>query len=321
LFNFLKTQILWLYIIFLALITALIFLTIFPEVKLPKTIYFLVDDFLIPNLIWLFIQLSEYYSFLLLWLVEITPPFPDVFGWIDFIFPLKFQKQVTYFICYTIPNLAELWNYFYQSHELICSLVEALLLVYVSIKVLLNWLLIYVWPFLLAIFYHYNNFFFASNPINSYIKTENKLFFEWLLLYNLFKQKQDITLLENVKLDRYSFSPQDWFSLWLGWSLRVKWVDIRRCSNLNFPVILFFQNNQLMLLRFLIFISCKNNLNLFQISKQKTTSQSLLLISIADNVLKELKIHPRDLQELENDKFLYFTIKNMLFCYLLKFKF
>jgi hypothetical protein len=76
-----------------------------------------------------------------------------------------------------------------------------------------------------------------------------------------------------------------------------------------------------MLLRFLIFISCKNNLNLFQISKQKTTSQSLLLISIADNVLEELKIHPRDLRELENDKFLYFTIKNMLFCYLLKFKF
>jgi hypothetical protein len=321
LFKLLKIYYSWLWILSLTILTLGIFLTLFPEIKLPPTIYYLVDEILIPTLFNIFIQLSEYYSLLLLWLVNITPPFPDIFGWVDLLFSLKFQKDFTYFICYTIPNLFELFEYLFKFHDFMCSFVEALLLIYISIKVLLNWLLCTLWPLLLGVCYTYKKTMFNKNPINPFIKNEVTLFFEWLILYYYYYYQLPKTTYLSYQLKSYTFSPKNWFSLWLGWSFRLKLTDSQITDHVCSPVLLFFDNNYLLSLKFLIFISKKRQLDWFHVEKINNNDVKLLSINTSDNFKNQFLLHPRDLKLLEKDKFLYFTLKEMLFCYLLKFKF
>ncbi len=267
------------------------------------------------------LKLAELYSHLLLWIVDVTPPFPDVFNWIDIIFSISFQKQVTYFICYTLPSLTDLWNYFLSTHDFMCSLVEALLLLYISVKVFLTWFLIYVWPPLIAFIYWYRQTFFSYDPIHELIKNEGTLFFKWLLLHQMYSFSSKSLQVKDFNFGTYNFSLRRWSSLWISFSIRSKWSDGIIPVNSFTPLLSFFQSDRLSSLRFLIFISCSKNLNLFQITLPTPDSKKLLTIKTSHLILTELKIHRRDLDVLEDDRFLLFTLKFFLFCYLLKLKF
>ena len=320
-FDFFKKHLNWFWLTLLITPTVFIFLTIFPEVTLPPVIYYLTDDLLIPKIVESMLKLAELYSYLLLWIVDITPPFPDVFNWIDILFSIKFQKQVTYFICHTIPSLTDLWNYFLNTHDFMCSLVEALLLLYISVKVFLTWFLIYVWPPLTAFIYWYKQMFFSYDPIHELIKNEGTLFFKWLLLYQTYSSTSKRLQLNDFNFGTYNFSLRRWSALWISFSIRSKWSDGVTLINSPTPLLVFFQSNRLTALRFLIFISCSKNLNLFQVSFADIDSKKLLIIKTSPLTLTELKIHRRDLDILENDNFLSFTLKNLVVCYLLKLKF
>ena len=321
LFNFIKTHTKWFFIGFLIILTTFIFLTIFPEITLPPVIYYLVDELLIPLIVSQLIWGAECYSDLLLWIVSVTPPFPDVFGWIDLLFSLTFQKKVTHFICYTLPSLSDLWNYFLLTHDFICSFVEALLLLYISVKVFLTWTTIYVWPFITTLVFWYKRHFFGKDPIIDYISTEGLLFFRWLLLYQTYVSQFKLTSIPLPKNHFYSFSSRRWSSLWLGLSLRLSWSGTSIPKTQPNNLVFFFQDNRLMALKFLIFVSCHNKLNLFTISTTTCNDNISLVITASPNILKELKIHPRDLKTLETDNFLLFSIRDFLVCYLLKLKF
>ena len=320
-FNFLKKNTIWIWSFALFTLSLLIFLTLFPTIKLPKICFFIIDEFLIPKIFNLFILLAEYYSQLLLWIVHITPPFPDIFNWIDLVFSLKFQKDVTYFICYTIPNFYELFDYLFKIHDFFCSFVEALMLVYISIKVLLNWILYVFWPILLTIFWQYKRIFFNQNQINQFIQDEKNLFFEWLVLYYQYSQVNKITSYFTLLPMNYNFSSKKWFSLWLGWSFRLKFTNTNLANKFYNPIIIFFDNQYIMSLKFLIFIGYRRKYDWFIIEKSSNKTSQLLIITVSESLKKKIKIHPQDLNLLEHDRFLYFTLKDLLFCYLLKFKF
>ena len=321
LFNFIKTHTKWVFIGFLIIVTTFIFLTIFPEITLPPTIYYLVDELLIPLIVSQLIWVAECYSDLLLWIVSVTPPFPDVFGWIDLLFSLAFQKKVTHFICYTLPSLSDLWNYFLSTHDFICSFVEALLLLYISVKVFLTWTTIYVWPFITTLVFWYRQYFFNKDPVTCYISTEGALFFKWLLLYQTYILQFKSNFLQSPNPTPYTFSTRKWSSLWLGLSLRLHWCGAFIPKSQPNNLVFFFKNDRLMALRFLIFVSCHNQLDLFTVSTTTSNNKTSLLITAPLKTLKELKIHHRDLKILETDHFLLFSLRSFLVCYLLKLKF
>ena len=311
-FNLIKTHTRWFFIGFLIILTTFIFLTIFPEITLPPVIYHLVDELLIPLIVSQLIWVAECYSDLLLWIVSVTPPFPDIFGWIDFLFSLSFQKKVTYFICYTLPSFSDLWSYFLLTHDFICSFVEASLLLYISVKVFLTWITIYVWPLITTLVFWYRQHFFNKDPITDYITTEGALFFKWLLLYQTYVLQFKLKSAQFPNPNNYTFSSRRWSALWLGLSLRLHWFGAHIPKSQPNNLVFFFKSNRLMALRFLIFVSCHNQLDLFTVSTKPFDGKVLLLITASSRTLKKLKIHPRDLKTLEGDEFLLFSLRDFV---------
>ena len=137
----------------------------------------------------------------------------------------------------------------------------------------------------------------------------------------MYSAKSKNLQVNNFSFGTYNFSLRRWSSLWISFSIRSKWSDGVTLVNGPIPLLGFFQSNRLTALRFLIFISCSKNINLFQVSHTAPDSKKLLIIKTSPLTLTKLKIHRRDLDILEDDKFLLFTLEDFLVCYLLKLKF
>jgi len=254
------------------------------------------------------------YASLLWWIDSRTWDLPDVYYWLDYWVLKKHQKDFTSFICDTLPGLNELllvlsfyevhvapilnifgngWRDFYS----VCAITLYLLRLFAN-----------------HVFRHYVQYIILNDPVMEEVLKHHNLFYWWLILYTLhsysyrnhFNKKQTT----GIKLPKDFFLPEDPISFFIR-KLKYSGGSQLKKGYVTWPYLLFFfLNRRKEAIKFLIFISIKNNQNWFILKKNFSTGK--IYIQTTDKTLNQFKIHKRDLSLIENDNSFQFFYNKLL---------
>jgi hypothetical protein len=271
-----------LYLVCYTLVIFTLFVSFYNPTALPKPLLWLIDGCFFK----VFFYFATLYAKFFLYILKNTPNFPSI--------SKEKRDALRKFFVYTIPNPF----YIFYFGMLVCDMCTELMFAIVSFPLypsrFYKWYFFWLYPVIHLI----QTYFFLKHPITNKIINKPSLFYSWLFAfrYPITNHPQINTF---FKLNPFTISPKTSLIssyFYLHTLLRANpWVP-----EPSWDYLYLFQNNQLLSLRFLVFINQHEDLKLFTSVVVNSPKPHCQIIPLGF-ASRDLKYRDSDLKTIESD--------------------